>query len=106
MNATSNNTKHLQGVGRYPSTTYGEIKPGDVLVYNYGARYTVAACYPIGRSSVRVVSISADGFMFTNDRRATSAVCIDRPAPAVTDDPDAIVLEACPASERFLSIND
>ena len=29
-----------------------------------------------------------------------------RAAPAVTDDPDAIVLEACPASERFLSIND
>ncbi len=107
MIATNNNTttKHLQGIGRYPSTTYGEVKAGDVLVYNYGARYTVASCYPIGRSSVRVVSISADGFMFTNDRRATSAVCIDRPAAIVADE-DAIVLEACPASDRFLSIND
>ena len=98
MNATSNNTKHLQAVGRYPSTTYGEIQPGDVLVYNYGTRYTVAQVWPVGRSSVRIAATAADGQLYHYNRRATSAVCIDRPATIAADDADAIALEACPAS--------
>ena len=98
MIATSNNTKHLQGIGRYPSTTYGEIKPGDVLVYNYGARYNVAQVWPVGRSSVRIAATAADGQLYHYNRRATSAVCIDRPATIAADDPDAIAIDACPAS--------
>ena len=103
MNATTRNTttKQLQGIGRVPAIAYRDARPGDVLVYNYGSRYTVAACYPISRSTVRVVSISTDGSTFTNDRRADTTVGIYTPA-----DDDAIVLEACPASERYLSIND
>jgi hypothetical protein len=108
MIATNNNTttKHLQGIGRYPSTTYGEVKAGDVLVYNYGTRYTVAQVWPVGRSSVRIAATAANGQLYHYDRRKTSAVCIDRPAVIVAGDADAISLEACPASKRFLSIND
>lgn len=47
---------HLQGVGEYPAKPAGELRPGDVTVWNYGYRYAVVAIAPTGSASVTVTS--------------------------------------------------
>jgi hypothetical protein len=54
------------------------------------------------------LAAALDAVLGAGSYRAIASDLYDtmRAAPAVADDPDAIVLEACPASDRFLSIND
>jgi hypothetical protein len=43
-------TIHLQGVGKFQAKPASEIKPGDVLVWNYGSTSTVLTVETRGKS--------------------------------------------------------
>lgn len=68
-------TIHLQGYGRSPAIAYGEIRPGDVLRYNYGATATVTAVEPVGTKTVRVTTRDdTSGREWTTGRRHSSLI--------------------------------
>lgn len=52
------------------------------------------------------LAAALDAVLGAGSYQAIASDLYDTMRAAVADDPDAIVLEACPASERFLSIND
>ena len=69
---------HLQGIGTRPAVRADELKPGDTIIYNYGATARVKAVEPVGKASTRVITISSDGREFSRIRRSATlcAVCI------------------------------
>ena len=50
----TNQTIHLQGIGKVNATPAGEITAGDSLVFNYGHSYTVKG---IGRKTAKTVNV-------------------------------------------------
>lgn len=63
-------TIHLQGIGRKPAIECGNLKPGDRILYNYGATGEVLAVEPFGRGSVKITTREQSGNVHTRTRRA------------------------------------
>jgi uncharacterized protein (DUF2147 family) len=66
---------HLQGIGKAPAKTAGELEVGDILTWNYGYRYEVVAVTPCGKQSIRVTERSLkDGKEYTRTMRTSRLV--------------------------------
>lgn len=43
MSNSNSQTIHLQSVGKVPAVMAGELKGGDILMWNFGSKYSVDA---------------------------------------------------------------
>lgn len=65
---------HLQSVGRVPAKRASEVKPGDVLMYNFGYTYTVLSVTPKGKSVLIVERADDSGKEYTRRRLGSTLV--------------------------------
>lgn len=59
-----NQTSWCQGVGAVPAIPAGELKPGNVIVYNTGSVSKVITVEPKGKASVVVSVLNHDGKIY------------------------------------------
>ena len=65
---------HLQSLGSVRAIAWRNVKPGHVVMFNYGYQALVSSVEPKGRSSVSVTTVSRDGEQNTSTRRGSSTI--------------------------------
>lgn len=53
-NTNTNQTTHLQGIGRVPAIPANDLRVGDTIIYNYGSRSVVCGITARGKSQIIV----------------------------------------------------
>lgn len=61
MSAANYGSIHLQGIGSFRAIPAGDLKVGDVTIWNFGGLQTVAEIKPAGVKSVAIVWRDKDG---------------------------------------------
>jgi hypothetical protein len=73
---------HLQGMGRCPAIPAGDLKVGDIIVYNYGGTTIVRSKRKVTTKTVEVVVESQEridkGKHYTRQYRVDRLVAVDR----------------------------
>lgn len=71
-------TVHLQSVGKKPAKTVGELKIGDVIMWNFGATSTVVELIPTksGKSIKCILQSNQDGIIRDRMMRVDRLVAI------------------------------
>ncbi len=65
---------HLQNVGSVPAKPASEVRPGDVLLYNFGYSYTVMSVALRGKSVVITERSDDSGREYQRTRRTSTLV--------------------------------
>lgn len=75
---------HLQGIGRYPAIPAGDMKVGDIIVYNYGSTSVVRAKKQVSPKTISVAVESQGstdkGQMYIRQYRVDRLVAVQRAA--------------------------
>lgn len=67
----------LQNIGFHPAKPLGDVKAGDVLVYNYGSTAVVVSTRRVGQKSVAMTVETEGGKRYdTTSRRAATLVAV------------------------------
>lgn len=73
---------HLQGIGRYPAIPAGELKVGDIIVYNNGGTTIVRAKRKVTAKTIEVIVESQErtdkGVLYTRQYRVDRLVAVNR----------------------------
>jgi hypothetical protein len=73
---------HLQGIGRYPAIPAGDLKVGDVIVYNQGGTTIVRSKRKVSAKTIEVVVESQGrtdkGKHYTRQYRVDRLVAVER----------------------------
>lgn len=73
---------HLQGIGRYPAVPAGDLKVGDIIVYNQGGTTIVRSKRKVSAKTIEVVVESQGrtdkGKHYTRQYRVDRLVAVDR----------------------------
>lgn len=69
----------LQCYGYAPAIAYGDVKPGDVLIYNFGETSTVKAIEPVkSGKSVKITMVNKSGAEYTFLKSKTTVIGIKK----------------------------
>jgi len=75
---------HLQGIGRYPAIPAGDLKVGDVIVYNYGGTSIVRVKKQVSPKTISVAvesqGRSDKGQVYIRQYRVDRLVAVERAA--------------------------
>lgn len=59
---------HLQSVGKVPAIQAGDIKPGDVLMWNFGSKYSVDSILKETEKTILIQTTSLESGKTYNQR--------------------------------------
>jgi hypothetical protein len=69
---------HLQGIGRYPAVPAGDLKVGDIIVYNQGGTTIVRSKRKVSAKTIEVVERTDKGKLYTRQYRVDRLVAVER----------------------------
>lgn len=74
----TNQTTHLQGIGRVPAIPAAELAIGDTIIYNYGYRSIVCGITAKGKTQLVVHTASTKGGFYTSVINRARLVAVAR----------------------------